>query len=351
MYRDATIDSMELNMDTELCFSPFKGAVYFPSRAYNAYQTFKYYDSEETDRDFSYAEDAGLKALRIFLSYEQYLKDKNAFFKVTSDILARADAHGLKVMFVAFEHCGRDFTNENAEDRNPMTAVCVRSPSISTVMDPASWEPCREYIRSFMRRYACDERLIAVEVMNEPDFADMPFALNMLETAHDMKKSVPLTIGCIGLDECLLYGDLIDIMQFHDNFPTDISSFERKLSLGAMIKMRTGKPVWISEWQRLRPSGPGWHVGSIPEEEKGPALSTLMPSIEKSGLGSFFWSLMVKPAYLDAQRPNGTFNGLFHEDGVPASASDYQAISEKHSVHERYEIPEWFRKDLKGERK
>ena len=138
MYREATNDSMELNIDTELCFSTFKGAVYFPSRSYNAYQTFKYYDSEETDRDFSYAEDAGLKALRRFFSFEQYLKDKNAFFKETSDILARADTYGLKVIFVAFEHVGRDFTNENAEDRKPMTADCGRSPNSSTVIEPAS---------------------------------------------------------------------------------------------------------------------------------------------------------------------------------------------------------------------
>ncbi len=48
----ATTETMELNMDIELCFSPFKGSVYFPSRSYNAYQTFKYYDSEETYRDF-----------------------------------------------------------------------------------------------------------------------------------------------------------------------------------------------------------------------------------------------------------------------------------------------------------
>ena len=44
-------------------------------------------------------------------------------------------------------------------------------------------------------------------------------------------------------------------------------------------------------------------------------------------MGSFFWSLMVKPAYLTAQRPNGTFNGLFHEDGSVYSLEDYQAIA------------------------
>lgn len=332
-------------MDKQLCFSPFRGAVYFPSRAYNAYQTIEYYSCAETERDFAYAHDAGLKALRIFLSYEQYLKDGQRFFSAVSDILSQAGKAELKIMFVLIEHCGRDFNEDNAMDRDPMTAVCVRSPSVQTVMDSEAWEPCRNYIRAFMERFGDDERLIAIEVMNEPDIADMPFAVNMLETAHECKGTVPLTIGCIGLDECLVYGNLIDILQFHDNFPTDIRAFERKLALGAMIRERTGKPVWISEWQRLRKSGPGWDVPVIPEEEKGPALATLEPGIEKSGLGSFFWSLMVKPAYLSTQRLNGTFNGLFHEDGVPCSAADYEAVSKKKSSQERYSMPEWYLKD------
>lgn len=42
-----------------------KGAVYFPSRAYNAYQTWMYFDRTVIARDFGYAKSAGLNALRI----------------------------------------------------------------------------------------------------------------------------------------------------------------------------------------------------------------------------------------------------------------------------------------------
>ena len=51
-----------------------KGAVYFPARAYNAYQTYDFFDRNEIERDFSYAESVGINALRIFTSYEQYRK-------------------------------------------------------------------------------------------------------------------------------------------------------------------------------------------------------------------------------------------------------------------------------------
>lgn len=58
---------MEENMDYN---KQIKGAVYFPSRAYNAYQTWMYFDRTVIARDFGYAKSAGLNALRIFTSYE-----------------------------------------------------------------------------------------------------------------------------------------------------------------------------------------------------------------------------------------------------------------------------------------
>lgn len=50
---------MEENMDHN---KQIKGAVYFPSRAYNAYQTWMYFDRTVIARDFGYAKSAGLKA-------------------------------------------------------------------------------------------------------------------------------------------------------------------------------------------------------------------------------------------------------------------------------------------------
>lgn len=54
---------MEENMDYN---KQIKGAVYFPSRAYNAYQTWMYFDRTVIARDFGYAKSAGLNALLHF---------------------------------------------------------------------------------------------------------------------------------------------------------------------------------------------------------------------------------------------------------------------------------------------
>lgn len=336
-------------MDQNYRMSAFKGAVYFPSRAYNAYQTYEYFDADEIDRDFSYAQKAGISALRIFTSFEQYEKGPGSFFDKFDALLSAAERHSVSVMPILFENCGRDFTIEAAMDRDPDTAVCVKSPSLATIQHPDRWEPCIAFVEAFMRRYGDDARLVAIEVMNEPEYGigDVDFALAMLRRAREFKKSVPLSIGCVSIDQCLYYGDLIDVYQFHDNFPTTREAFKKKLDFASSVKAVTGKPVWISEWQRLRVSGPGWNQAVIPEGDKCPDLASLADLVYSSGLGSFFWCLMVKPAYLSTQRPNGTFNGLFHEDGSVYSLEDYKAVSGKDDVTVRKELPSWFIEERK----
>ena len=328
-----------------------RGAVYFPSRAYNAYQTYEYFDAAEIDRDFGYAESAGLNALRIFTSYEQYLKDSERLFSSFDSILQSAASHGIRVMAILFENCGVPFTDESALSRDPMTAVCVQSPGRRVTDDSSLWSGPMEYVRAFMERYRNDERLIAIEVMNEPhmETGDVPFAIEAIRTASSMTGSVPLTLGLITLDDSMYFLDYLDIIQIHDNFPVSLDDFAYKLRKAAYMQKILSRPVWISEWQRLRLSGPGWNVSEIPEEEKGPALHTLAGIVRDSGLGNFFWCLMVKPAYLQTQRPNGTFNGLFHEDGSVCSIADFEAVSGRDGkkLREHYSMPAWYIEDLK----
>lgn len=330
-----------------------RGAVYFPSRAYNAYQTYEYFNADEIVRDFSYAEKAGLNALRVFTSYEQYRKDKELFFCKFDKLLSVAYSHNIRVMAILFENCGLPFTIGNALSRDPFTAVCVQSPGRKITNDNMRWTEPFEYIKEFMNRYADDRRILAIEVMNEPHMEtdDVPFALEAIRIAHSMKGAVPLTMGLITLDDNMYFLPYMDILQIHDNFPVSLDDFKGKLRKAAHMQKMIGKPIWISEWQRLRKSGPGWDVAVIPEEEKGPALHTLASIVKASGLaGNFFWCLMVKPAYLQTQRPNGTFNGLFQEDGAVSSKIDYEAVSGRsgEGFDERYSLPQWYMEDLKN---
>ena len=100
-------------------FEGIRGAVYFPSRAYNAWQTWNELNPEEIDRDFGYAEDAGINALRMFVSFEYWQERPEEFFKRFEQVIALSEKHGIRIMPVLFEDCGTDNTEENRKNKNP----------------------------------------------------------------------------------------------------------------------------------------------------------------------------------------------------------------------------------------
>ncbi len=330
-------------------FHNVKGAVYFPSRAYNAWQTWNELDSEEIDRDFGYAQDAGINALRMFASFEFWQEQPEAFFGRFEQVITLSEKHGIRIMPVLFEDCGTDNTPETRTDKNPHTAICVCSPCRAIQHDPARWTEVHAYVDAFMRRYGSDKRLLAIECMNEPHWesGNVPFAQHVVALAKSYKGSVPLTIGCITLLHNLYFGDDLDVYQYHDNFPQSAENLGFVIREANRVQELIGKPCWLTEWQRVREAGPGWDTAVIPQEYTVPALATLAPTVYAGGMGSFFWSLMVKPAYLMAQRPNGTYNGLFHEDGSVYSLEDYQEIAGKDKVRPvKATMPDWYLKSL-----
>lgn len=335
-------------------FDDIRGAVYFPSRAYNAYQTFTMFDPKEFERDLGYANLADINAYRLFLSYHYYLEDRESFFEKTETMLELAHKHSIRIMTVLFEDCGVEFDEKSANNRNPYTAVCIRYPGKEIEHDRERFPEVKVYLKDFMERYRDDARILAIEIMNEPhkETGNVEFARYIAEYVNSIRGCIPLTIGCIMPVHNLYFADLIDIYQFHDNFPTSPEAFRAVVTEAKHIESVTGKPFWITEWQRLREKGPGWGQADIPEEYKLPKLSSLANIIREAGIGSFFWSLMVKPAYLPEQRINGTFNGLFHEDGSVYSAEDFAAVSGKEWDKKVFAaLPAWYQKNLEDSEK
>lgn len=352
-------------------FTNVRGAVYYPSRAYNAWQTWNEYDPAEIDRDFGYAQDTGINALRMFVSYEFWLENPVLFFDRFENLVEIAVAHGIRIMPVLFEDCGSDNTPETRADKNPHTAICVCSPCRAIQKNPERWVEVHSFVDAFMSRYGSDSRLLAIELMNEPHVQangipvgqheiplmeevegvranNVPFAQHIVRMARGYQGTVPLTIGCISLWHNLYFGDDLDVYQYHDNFPGSAAFLGNEMKDAWFVQQMTGKPCWLTEWQRVRSKGPGWDIAAIPEEDKTPALHTIAPIVYGSGMGSFFWSLMVHPAYLMAQRPNGTYNGLFHEDGSVYSLEDYQAIAGRDKVRPvKAAMPDWYVQSLK----
>ncbi len=326
-----------------------QGAVYIPAKAFNTYQQWRDYDPQETERDFGYAANLGLNSLRIWLSYDYWLQDAGKHELHLQNMLQAADKKGLKILLALFDTVGVENTKQAREDLNPVTAVGVRTPATAICVDEKRWKEPAKFVNRIMTLFGNEKRLLAIEIMNEPGFADKRLALcrYLFKIAKDKQGTIPLTVG--SLQDIQNWGhfmDLgIDILQVHLNFPTSVEEFNKSLALTKQAEKLLQRPFWVTEWQRIRPGGSGLKEAAIPEEVRWPHLSGAAPSIMKSGLGNYFWSLMLKPAYLPHQRSLGTVNGLFHEDGAVYSLADAKSVAHNPNFMavERREKPGWLK--------
>ena len=326
-----------------------RGAVYIPARAYNAYQLWKEYDPATIERDFGLARSLGLNALRLWCSYEWWLEDTAGLQKSIDHFFAAAEKAGLSILISAFEGCGVEPTPQSLNDKDPWTAMCIASPGEAVITDSAAWAKPLAYLGWLMERVGRKANLLALEPMNEPRHTvpHTRFVRGLFQELRRLNAPCVLSHGSLGgLLFNMLVMDLgVQILQVHDNFPKSAEAFEANLKLADMVSRGMDKQVHITEWQRVRSGDSGWEGGTVLSKgEWAPDLASLAPSMDKyPQLGSFFWSLMLKPAYLPPQRKKGTLNGIFHEDGSVFSLADARAVSgnPNFKARERREWPEW----------
>ena len=304
-----------------------RGALYLPARAFNHYQMWTNYDRDVIERDMGYASRVNLNAIRTWANFEFWKEDPDAHLERLEHFLAAADDEGMQVLFGLFDAIGKEPNQRRLENTDLMTATAVQSPADAIVDDRDRWDETREFVRWFMENFRDDDRLLGIEAMNEPGWREgtKEFTHGMFETMKEYRGSVPLTVGSTSIANDVDYAEWgSDILQFHYNFPQSQSILADALRQTEIIRERTDKPVWLTEWQRVR-SGRGFHSAPAPGE-RVPNYSSMAPVIQSHGFGNFFWSLMLKPAHVKSQRQHGILNGLFHEDGAVWSLDDARAI-------------------------
>lgn len=314
-----------------------RGAIYFPSRSLNHYQTWNNYDRGEIHRDLVSAQKLDINALRVLLSYEFWRDNPEAFRQRFDHFLAIANTLGINVLPVFFESIGAQPTKENLTNKNLLESFAVQSPHGKVVRNRNRWDGPRRFVRWFTRRYGRHDKLLALEIMNEPGGWQprVDFCQAMLRAARDEDSSVPLTMGTKEFKYNLQYKDpSLDVFQFHFNLPPTVQDMREKLSAATRFANQFDTPIWLTEWQRTRENPPNKYL---------PNYSSLASVVRNSDIdGDFFWQLMLKPAYIETPRKQGRLNGLVHRDGTVYSTEDARAIAKSATFeNERPKWPSW----------
>ena len=320
------------------------GSNYLPKDAINQLEMFQpaTYDPAQIDKEFGWAQAAGMTTMRIFLHDLLWQQDAKGFGDRVDNVLSIAAKHHIKPVLVLFDSCW-DPNPALGPQHPPIPGVhnsgWVQSPGIA-LGDPAQAPRLKEYVTGIIGRFASDDRILAWDLWNEPDnpgggnYRNLPNKVQlvdgMLPQVFDWARSVgpaqPLTSGVWKQDSWddpnawspteKIQLTESDIISFHNyGWP---EQFEARIV--SLEKLH--RPILCTEYMARG-------AGSI--------IDTILPIAAQHHVGAINWGLVQgkMQTYLPwdswqipyvSRQPTVWFHDLFYPDGTPYREREIETI-------------------------
>jgi hypothetical protein len=313
------------------------GANFVPSDAVNELEMWQAdtFDPNEIDREFGWAEGAGMNTMRVFLHNLLWEQDPQGFKQRIDQFLAIAARHHIRPVFVLFDSCW-DPDPKPGPQHPPIPGVhnsgWVQAPGRAVLADPTQYPRLEAYVKGVVGAFANDPRILAWDVWNEPDNLNGPpyskeelpnkaqLVVALLPQVFAWARSVhplqPLTSGVwsgdwSSLDKMTPMArvqiEQSDVISFHnygwpEEFESrikDLEQFHRPLICTEYMARSAG-----STFDTILPLAKQNHVGAINWGLVNGKTQTNLP-----------WDSWVRP-YVLAQ-PTVWFHDVFYPDGTP----------------------------------
>ena len=258
--------------------SGVRGFNYTAASARNHSDLWLNYNPAETDRDMDLARRLDLNQARVFIFYDEYLKDK-------------------KMICENLRHFAR------ACHKRGIGAMIVVNYSRQMVEDKASWPVAREYAADLVNTLSGEPGLAFWDVMNEPDFPTTPeswvrqrfdLARYMAGVFHELDPKTPTTIGMAFVPGMEELANFVDVLSFHDYSATR-AQIRANIARAKEFASGVGKPVYNTE------------IGCA--ARANPYDVTLEEHMN-AGVGWYIWELMI------TRSKWGPIHGIFYGDGT-----------------------------------
>ncbi|MFT3971904.1 MAG: cellulase family glycosylhydrolase [Amaricoccus sp.] len=149
------------------------GSNFLPSDAINQLEMFQAetFDPGEIDKEFGWAEAAGMTTMRIFLHDLLWQQDSRGFKARIDTVLVLAAKHHIKPVLVLFDSCWDP--DPKLGPQHPSipgihNSGWVQSPGIA-LEDDRNSARFEAYVKGVIGAFANDNRILAWDVWNEPD--------------------------------------------------------------------------------------------------------------------------------------------------------------------------------------
>lgn len=192
------------------------GANYVPRSAINQLEMWQAdtFDPAQIDQEFGWAAGIGMNVMRVYLHDLLWQNDSAGLLRRMDQLLAIADRHGIKILFVFFDGVW-DPHPFPGKQRPPRPFIhnsgWLQSPGREILRDPAKHDALKPYVQGVLRHFKDDARIFGWDLFNEPDNPN-PDAYRTLELpnkaelaavlvekafrwAREVNPSQPLTAG------------------------------------------------------------------------------------------------------------------------------------------------------------
>lgn len=229
-------------------------------------------------KELALMQEIGFNTVRMFLDFDLWYHERDEFLDRIDRVLSIFENYGIKLMPVLFNDCVSFGKPDDISIKKPVGKESwdigyhgghKNSPHVVSTGMPIGWirwdedeqRPlCEEFIRSIVRRFKDDDRIIMWDLWNEPGNSkrgdlSIPYLKRAFEIAREENASQPLTAGVwvyptnYGIDEnadvSLIQRvalDLSDIITFHNySNLNDVKNCIKALE-------KEGRPIANTEW-------------------------------------------------------------------------------------------------------
>jgi len=235
-----------------------------------------HYDSTTTEFDMDLAKSLNLNQARVFIMYNVFTEDKDAFPGKLRHFIRTCHERGIGVMpVVGYGPWLRDTTQTSL---------------------------AREWAGYLVDAVSDEPGLAMWDVMNEPDWptarngwflSKLKYSKFLANTFHVLDPNTPVTIGAAFVDGMIELADYADVLQFHDYMQTR-EEIRKNIQRAKAFAEKVDKPLINGE------------LGCI--ARANPYDITLREHM-KANVGWYIWELMI------VREGWGTVHGVFYEDG------------------------------------
>lgn len=286
------------------------------------------YNAKQIDKELGWAQDLGLKTMRVYLSSVVYDNDSEGMKQRMDDFLNICKKHSITPLFVFFDDCW-NAESKYGKQPTPKPGVhnsgWVQDPSVSLRKDTISLYPKMEkYVKDILTTFGKDDRVLLWDLWNEPGNSDhfattLPLLKRVFGWAREVNPMQPVTSGIWNLDQRFRSLNAFqlensDVISYHNY--NEVGDHQTEIKYLQMLN----RPLFCTEYMARRNNS---------------LFKTIMPVLKENKIAAINWGFVSGKTNTifawdeplpNMKEPKLWFHDILRQNGTPFDPAEIDVI-------------------------